>query len=101
MDGYVTLDTRAFDKFISEQPSLLSKYDELCTEYDRIIADLMVDWKGRGADAFERDSQKVKTNIVGIQDVLKTMCDSLADCREIFAECDTSLGNANRNALQE
>ncbi len=96
-NGYVLLDTKAFDKAIAMKDSLINSYNELNTEYDRIVTELLKNWKGSGAKAFEKDARTVKTNIVGIFDILKIMCDTLTDCRQVFAECDTALGEYNRN----
>ncbi len=95
--GYVVLDTKAFDRAIGKKDSLIKTYDEINNEYDRIVSELLDNWKGRGADAFQRDAQTVRSNIVGIFDILKIMCDTLTDCRSIFSECDKALGDYNRN----
>lgn len=100
-NGYVTLDTRAFDKAIGKKDDLIRKYNEINEEYDRIVSSLLSNWEGRGADAFKEDARTVKTNIVGIYDILRIMCDTLTDCKEVFAECDTSLGEYNRNPKTE
>ncbi len=96
-NGYVVLDTGAFDRAIAKKESLIQSYNELNQEYDRAVNALLRNWKGRGASAFKKDATTVKTNIVGIFDVLKTMCDTLEDCKTIFAECDSALGEYNRN----
>ena len=95
--GYICLDTRAFDAAIEKKEQLINSYNELTQEYDRIVRELKKNWTGKGADAFFRDAETVRANIGGIFDILKTMCDTLSDCREIFGECDTSLGNYNQN----
>ena len=91
------LDTKAFDAFIAERPNLVQRYDTINTTYDDIVKTLLNDWVGEGADAFRIDAKKVKANITGIYDILKIMCDTLTDCRQIFEECDKSLGDYNRN----
>jgi len=101
MSDYRVLDTSKFNNFISARSSLIQKYDDISRRYTDIVNALCDDWKGNGADAFKSDAQKVKTNILGIQDILQTMCDTLSDCRDIFGECDSSLGSANRDALEE
>ena len=100
-NGYVVLDTRAFDAAIGMKDDLIRSYEALNTEYERIVNTLMENWKGRGAETFKKDAKAVKTNIIGIYDILKTMCDTLEDCRLIFAECDKSLGEYNRNPDSE
>ena len=95
--GFVVLDTRAFDEAIAETQALIRSYQALNQKYDDIINQLMENWKGRGATAFHKDATTVKTNIVSIYDILSTMCDTLRDCKEIFAECDAGLGDYNRN----
>ena len=98
---YVTLDTEAFDRALEKKQLLISKYNNLNSEYDRIVNQLMRNWKGRGAEAFRKDAQTVKKNIVGIYDILRIMCDTLTDCKAIFAECDTALGDYNKNPDEE
>lgn len=100
-NGYVVLDTKAFDAAIEKKADLINSYNALNTEYDRIVTALLSNWKGKGATAFKKDVQTVKTNIVGIYDILKIMCDTLTDCRAIFAECDSALGEYNRNPKAE
>lgn len=95
-DGeFVVLDTSAFDRAIAKKQTLINSYNAINEEYDRIVSNLLTNWKGRGATAFQKDALTVRTNIVGIFDILKTMCDTLTDCREIFAECDKALGTFN------
>ena len=83
---YVLLDTKSFDTFMAQKESL-----------DDIVKTLLSNWVGEGADAFEIDAKKVKANINDIYDILKLMCDTLTDCRQIFDECDKALGDYNRN----
>lgn len=96
-DGYVLLDTKVFDTFIKESSSLTARYREINQQYDDIVRTLLDIWKGQGADAFRADAYTVKNNINGIYDILKTMCDTLTDCRQVFSEADQSLGAYNRN----
>lgn len=96
-NGYVCLDTRAFDQVLAKKDDLIKSYESINREYDRIVKTLLKNWQGRGADAFKKDAQTVKTNITGIYDILKIMCDTLTDCRAVFAECDKGLGEYNRN----
>ncbi len=94
---YVLLDTKAFDAFIEQKDDILRRYDDVNTRYDEIVRTLLENWVGQGADAFRSDAKNVKANISGIYDILKTMCDTLTDCRQVFDECDHSLGEFNRN----
>ena len=95
-NGFVLIDTSIIDEVIGRKDHLVSEYDAINTEYERIIADLLKEWKGKGANAFKNDAEKVKTNIAGIYDILKIMCDTLEDCKSIIAEADTALGEYNR-----
>jgi len=98
---YVVLDTKAFDAFIEQSASLVQRYDTINSTYDDIVKRLLQDWVGEGADSFYIDAKKVKANITGIYDILKIMCDTLTDCRQVFEECDKSLGDYNRNPSGE
>ncbi|MCR4645629.1 MAG: hypothetical protein K5695_09515 [Oscillospiraceae bacterium] len=94
---YVVLDTKAFDAFLAEKDDLLRRYDDINNRYDAIVSTLLDNWVGQGAMAFYSDAKNVKANISGIYDILKIMCDTLTDCRQVFDECDRSLGDFNRN----
>lgn len=94
-DNHVLIDTSLIDSAINKKEHILSEYNAINDEYDRIINTLLSKWQGKGADAFKRDALRVKSNIAGIYDILKIMCDTLEDCKEIIAEADTALGNYN------
>lgn len=94
---YQLLDTQAFTDFLSSKEDILRRYNDLNSSYENAISRLLSNWEGRGADAFADDSAKVRTNINGIYDILKLMCDTLTDCLTIFDNCDTSLGESNRD----
>ena len=94
---YVLLDTKAFGAAVEKKDHILRAYNEVSRNYDAIVRELLQNWEGRGADAFARDAATVRSNLTGIYDILKTMCDALSDCMEIFSECDTALAEFNRN----
>ena len=96
-EEYVLLDTKVFDQFIAEKDELIARYTEIENKYKTIVETLLQDWVGEGASAFEDDAKKVKSNIAGIYDILKVMCDTLTDCRQVFGECDTKLGEINKD----
>lgn len=101
MADYNLLDTRSFESFITSQGKLRQRYSDIQTQYRQIVNELFNHWKGRGAETFREDSEKVMSNLVGISDILSTMCDTLSDCYDIFSECDNSLGSNNRNAVEK
>ena len=93
----VKIDTSAFDKAIAQKEAILKEYNSIDQDYKTIVDTLLKEWRGSGADAFRSDSEKVKKNLTGIQDVLKSAFDILSDCREVIKECDVSLGDYNQN----
>ena len=99
--GVNTIDTSAFDAVMGIRGELLTDYDKLNADYDKIISTLLENWDGKGAEAFEGDATKVKTNIGGIYDILKTMSDTLLDCKEIITLSDNQIGDVNREPLPE
>ena len=97
------LDTTKFIEFIEEKPKLLTEYERLLNKYNEIVETLTGTdgkWKGVGADAFASDAEIVKTNIVGLGDILATMCNTLQDALDIFDECDMSIGRTNKEVLK-
>lgn len=95
-EGYVLLETTAFDEFIEESSSFVTRYNNIREKYDSIVTELINNWQGEGAEAFKKDAERVKLNIGGIYDILKTMCDILQDSKEVFSQCDKGLGDYNR-----
>lgn len=96
-----TLDTKAFDAVKDEKNKLVSDYNKINTDYEDIVNSLLANWEGRGADSFREDATKVKTNIGGIYDILKTMSDTLTDCRAVIAESDKGMGEYNASPYSE
>jgi uncharacterized protein YukE len=94
---YKRLDTNSFDDFFSNKERLVQEYDEINSEYDRIVSTLLENWDGLGAAAFKKDASEIKTNITSIFDTLQSMFNVLTDCYTTFQECDTSLGKFNRD----
>jgi uncharacterized protein YukE len=100
-DGCVTLDTKAFDAVSDVREKLIHDYNQINEDYISIVETLLSNWAGYGADAFKKDAIKVKENISGIADILQTMCDTLADCRLVFAEADKGMGEYNAAPFSE
>lgn len=100
MAEFILLDTGSFQQFLSQKDRLIKEYETITDNYDAIVKSLEKNWKGYGADAFQRDAENVKANLTGIKDILVTMCDTLESCMEIFKECDTSLGKANQEKIK-
>lgn len=96
-EDYVLLDTSAFDAAIAQKERLISEYQAVNDDFDRIVRELLDNWKGKGARAFADDAGEVRANITGIQEILKIMMDTLTDCKEVFQMCDTKLGEYNKN----
>lgn len=96
MSEYKLLDTHYFDEFIKQTTKWNNEYIRIQKQYDAIIEYLDDNWKGKGAQAFQEDAKLVKSNIAGIGDILKTMCDMLYDCKDVFSESDQVLGENNR-----
>lgn len=94
---FVLLDTSAIDKAIDMKDDIINKYREIGEEYNRIVNALLQNWQGKGAAAFERDAKTVRENINGIDDILRTMIDTLIDIKKLYEEVDTKLGEYNRN----
>lgn len=95
--GYNMLNTRIIQHAVSKREHILAKYDQINSDYDRIVQKLLVNWKGTGAEAFEKDAKNVKVNLTGVYEILKIMCDTLTDCVSVFQECDAGLAEYNRN----
>ena len=98
-NGYVLLDTSAFDSAIAQRERLENEYKALNDDYDRIVRELLENWRGRGAEAFKTSAGDIRKNIVGISDILDTMMQILMDCKETFEDYDKKLGDYNPNPI--
>ena len=92
---HIKIETRYLDEAISKREAILKKYDAINSELDSIVKDLMGNWAGKGAKAFEKDITKVKRNMSGLYDVLKGFCDVIEDCKAMIAKQDSALGKYN------
>ena len=95
-EEYNLLDTRIMDAVIAQRGQWLQSYSEIESSYQNAVSQLLGNWQGRGADAFREDASAVQRNMTGIYDILRTMCDTLSDCREVFSQRDKGLGDYNR-----
>jgi uncharacterized protein YukE len=89
------LDTRALDAVKGTKDKIVGDYDQVDDEYGNIVNDLLTVWEGRGADAFRENATKAKSNIGDIYETLKTMSDTLTDCRLVIGESDNGMGEYN------
>ncbi len=99
--GFVHLDSKALDTVLEKKDRLLNAYNEINTRYDTIVQNLLNNWKGTGANAFEEDAHAVKMNIGSIQEILQTMCDVLQDCRDLYQLYDTAIGEFNADPIMK
>lgn len=93
--GVYVIDTASFEAVREKRESMVEEYNSINEEYERIVTTLLQNWEGQGADAFEADAMKMKTNIGGIYDTLNTMNDILTDVRDEIGSVDTSIGSEN------
>lgn len=96
-DTFKKLDTKSFDEFFKNKEYFISKYDAINSNYERIVHNLLENWKGKGADAFKNDAKDIKTNVGTIYDILQDMFNTLTDCYNVLKECDSSLGKYNQD----
>lgn len=101
MAEYKLLDTSYFDDFINQTSKWVNEYERIQKQYDAIVKYLANNWKGNGAKAFQEDAKHIKSTIIGIGDILKTMCDMLYDCKDVFMESDQTLGKNTREIDKE
>ena len=92
MSEYILLDTAIIKNAIAKKTDFVTRYDNLQSEYERIVKELSDNWKGYGADAFCQDALKVQKKIGSIYDILKIMSDTIDDCIQVFSDSDKSLG---------
>ena len=96
MSEYKLLDTRKFDEFINNSKTVRNQYEDINSKYKILIENLKENWRGNGAEQFFSDAKMMRSNLDCIADILQIMCDRLVDCRTVFAETDTAVGEENK-----
>ena len=87
----VVIDVATIDKVLAMRNSMLRDLMSVTTQYDRVTAALLKEWKGKGAAAFKKDAESLRVNFASLYDLAKSMFDTLEDVREIYIECDADL----------
>lgn len=96
--GFVSVDIAKIAKFESDSAEAIAEFDSIKREFESINAVLLGKWKGKGADAYQKETGHILENIGGIKDVLDSINNSVVkDIRECYRQLDNDLGEFNRN----
>ena len=88
--GFVSVDISKISKFESDSA--------IKSRFESINAVLLGKWKGKGADAYQQETDHILENIGGIKDVLDSINNSvIKDIKECYQQLDNDLGEYNRN----
>ena len=101
MSEYVCINTKEIDRALYLLDLNNFKLGTLLWKYDVIVETVNRNWKGKAADAFVKDAKGIRSNLGDISEVLKTLKDVVAECREVIDACDKSLGEFNRDPQSE
>lgn len=90
-------DTAIIKAEMAKKEYFLQRYNDIQSEYSRIIKILLENWKGEGADSFKEDTDIIGKNILNLFEILKAMSDTLTDCVSLLEEKSKALSDYNAN----
>ena len=98
MSEFVSADLEIVANFMTKSQELITEFDNIKKEYERINEELLKDWEGHGADAYKKETDHILENIGGIKDVLDGINNGvLNDIKNQYDKLDEELGEFNQN----
>ena len=101
MSKYVCINTKEIDRALYLLGVKNSRLATLLWQYDVIVETVNRNWEGKAADTFVKDAKGIRSNLGDISELLKTLNDIVAECRQVIDACDKSLGEFNRDPQSE
>jgi len=92
MSGNVKhLDTVEFNATVSRYEAHIKEFKGIVEEVNKIGDELLENWKGKGANAFEKDSGQVKLNLKDISEIMYDLRDALVNAETEYLKSDLAM----------
>lgn len=102
-DGmFKSADTAKIAEFEKQSAEAIREFADIKKEFEKINGDLLVAWKGAGANAYKYETDHILEKIGSVEDVLNAINESVVrDIRSTYSEADEQLGEFNKNPYSE
>lgn len=95
---FVSADTSKIADFETQSAEAIKEFADIKAEFNRINRDLLIAWKGAGANAYQYETDHILEKIGSVEDVLKAINEgAVKNIRENYDKVDEELGEFNRN----
>jgi len=96
--AFVSADIAKISKFLSDSEVAIKEFNDIKEKFNSINSTLLSKWKGKGAEAYEKETGHILENIGGVKDVLDGINNSaVKSIKEEYDKLDKQLEEFNRN----
>ena len=96
--AFVSADIAQITKFMSDSEVAIKEFNDIKDKFDSINSTLLSKWKGKGADAYKKETDHILENIGGVKDVLDGINNgAVGSIKEEYTNLDNQLAEFNRN----
>ena len=101
-NDFISADTSIISKFKSDSADAIETFDSIKEGFDSINKELLKVWKGKGADAYRKETDHILENVGGIKDVLDAINEgAVGSVWEEYSKLDEELAEFNKNPSGE
>lgn len=102
MGAFIEADIEKLENFVSQSAEAVSEFKSIKEKFNQINSELLVSWKGNGADAYKKETDHILEKIGSLKEILDTINeDILSDVIEIYNQLDSDLAEFNKNPFSE
>lgn len=102
MGAFIEADIEKLENFVSQSAEAISEFKAIKEKFNQINSELLVSWKGNGADAYKKETDHILEKIGSLKEVLDTINeDILKDVIETYNQLDSDLAEFNKNPSSE
>lgn len=98
--NFEAIDLAEVRELSSRVKECIEEFDEIKNEFGRINEELLKDWKGFGADAYEFDTSNILEKIGNLAVSMKTLGDFYDAIIKSYSEVDETLAEMNRKLTE-
>lgn len=89
-----SLDTKNFDSTVAAYKGYIKDFEDLVSDVNKICANIVDNWKGKGRDAFEKDYRQVQINLKDISEIMYELRDALAQAHGEYIKMDVTVAKS-------
>ena len=101
-NAFISADTSIFAQFKKDSDDAIETFKKIKNDFNDINTELLKNWKGKGADAYKKETNHILENVGGIKDVLDSINEgAVTTVQEYYDKLDEELAAFNMNPSGE